>query len=261
MLLRSPGARNGKSEIVTPVWLGRLEVQAPHSYNAGKRRPVLPRSLEAGVSAFVESAAPAASQPGPVDEPSRVAASVKRLVLTGDASGAREEFADLVRLEQRRASRLAFYVLRNAADADEAVQDAFVKVFDHIASYREEVPFGVWFTRILINGCLDRRKARLRRERWLGATMPDDVEPAGRAQPIASDPSPEQQLLAGERQKRISQAVQALPGRQRLVFMLSQYDGRSPQEISAVTGMSESTIRVHLFRAVRKLRVSLEGLL
>ena len=73
---------------------------------------------------------------------------------------AREQFADLVAQHQRRAVRIAYSYLRDAHDADEAVQDAFVKVFTHIASYREEYPFEVWFTRILVNGCLDLRKAR-----------------------------------------------------------------------------------------------------
>ena len=79
---------------------------------------------------------------------------------------ARERFGALVAAHQRRASRIAYQYLRDAAEADEAVQDAFVKVFAHITSYREAWPFEVWFTRILINGCLDRRKARARRERW-----------------------------------------------------------------------------------------------
>ena len=63
--------------------------------------------------------------------------------------------------------RIAFHYLRDGAEADEAVQDAFVKAYSHLASFREELPFEVWFTRILINGCLDRIKARTRRERWL----------------------------------------------------------------------------------------------
>ena len=50
------------------------------------------------------------------------------------------------------------------AEADEAVQDAFVKAYSHLSTFREELPFEVWFTRILINGCLDRIKARTRRE-------------------------------------------------------------------------------------------------
>ena len=59
-----------------------------------------------------------------------------------------------------------------AAEADEAVQDAFVKAYAHLDSFREELPFEVWFTRILINGCLDRIKARTRRARWF-APMPE----------------------------------------------------------------------------------------
>ena len=78
-----------------------------------------------------------------------------------------QRFEGLVVAHQRRALRIAFQYLRDAAEADEAVQDAFVKVFSHIGSYREAWPFEVWFTRILINGCLDRRKARVRRDRWI----------------------------------------------------------------------------------------------
>ena len=70
-------------------------------------------------------------------------------------------------------SRIAFHYLRDAADADEAVQDAFVKAYMHFGSFREELPFEVWFTRILINGCLDRLKARRRRERWIAPPIVD----------------------------------------------------------------------------------------
>ena len=62
----------------------------------------------------------------------------------------------------------------NAADADEAVQDAFVKVFAHMTSYRDDLPFEVWFTRILINGCLDRRKARAAPRALVRAAPSDD---------------------------------------------------------------------------------------
>jgi len=79
---------------------------------------------------------------------------------------ARERFSTIVAAHQRRATRIAHQYLRDPSEADEAVQDAFVSVFSHITSYREAWPFEVWFTRILINGCLDRRKARSRRERW-----------------------------------------------------------------------------------------------
>src|SRR5262245_54834722 len=78
---------------------------------------------------------------------SELAAEIKALVVAGNRDQARERFADLVAHQQRRALRIAYHYLRDAHDADEAVQDAFVKVFTHIASYREELPFEVWFTR------------------------------------------------------------------------------------------------------------------
>jgi len=117
----------------------------------------------------VPAAAPARERrpvPGPASEDTRLAVEIRELVARGSMDEARDRFAGLVATHQRRASRIAYQYLRDAAEADEAVQDAFVKAFGHIASYRDAWPFEVWFTRILINGCLDRRKARARRERW-----------------------------------------------------------------------------------------------
>ena len=85
----------------------------------------------------------------------------------GNDHAARELFAQIVTRQQRRASRIAWHYLRDAADADEAVQDAFVKAYTHIASFQRNLSFEVWLTRILINGCLDRQKARTRRSRWM----------------------------------------------------------------------------------------------
>src|ERR671913_1632871 len=95
------------------------------------------------------------------------ASAVKAMQAAGDLEDARQRYAELVARHQRRAVRIAYHYLRDSAEADEAVQDAFVKAYQHLASFREELPFDVWFTRILINGCLDRIKARTRRERWL----------------------------------------------------------------------------------------------
>lgn len=186
------------------------------------------------------------------------ASAVKAFQADGRLAEARDRFAELVARHQRRASRIAYHYLRDAAEADEAVQDAFVKSFTHLASFREELPFDVWLTRILINGCLDRIKARTRRERWL-QPMPDR-DPSARpfAERVASGgPSPEDALLARERRQAIAAALERLPERQRAVFVLSHVEGRTSREVSALTGLSESTVRVHLFRAIRKLRTLL----
>jgi RNA polymerase sigma-70 factor, ECF subfamily len=184
------------------------------------------------------------------------AAAVKALQAEGRHAEARDRFAELVSRHQRRAVRIAFHYLRDAADADEAVQDAFIKAYSHLSTFREELPFEVWFTRILINGCLDRIKARTRRERWI-VSMPEGSGGADRdfaERTAGRGPSPEDQLLAKERRERLASALARLPERQRAVFMLSHYEGCTSREVSAITGLNESTVRVHLFRAIRKLR-------
>jgi len=189
-----------------------------------------------------------------------VAIRIRDLVAHGQAAEARERFAELVAVHQRRALRIAYQYLRDRAEADEAVQDAFVKVFGHIESYREAWPFEVWFTRILINGCLDRRKARARRDRWFAPV--DETRLADQARPAfggSGELDPESRLLARERRARLTAAVDRLDGRQRTVFMLCHYGDCTPREVSAITGLNESTVRVHLFRAARKLRGFLGG--
>jgi len=202
----------------------------------------------------------------PLSDDSRLAVEIRDLVDRGDMNEARDRFAGLVVAHTRRALRIAFQYLRDSAEADEAVQDAFVKVFSHITSYREAWPFEVWFTRILINGCLDRRKARVRRDRWI-VPAADPAAIVGyerRGLPSASAHSPAQadpeaRLLARERRARMTAAVERLEGRQRTVFMLCHYGDCTPREVGAMIGLNESTVRVHLFRAARKLRALLGG--
>jgi RNA polymerase sigma-70 factor (ECF subfamily) len=191
----------------------------------------------------------------------RVAVDVKALQAVGRLDDARERYGELVLRHQRRASRIAFHYLRDVADADEAVQDAFMKAYTHIGTFREELPFEVWFTRILINGCLDRLKMRRRRERWIAPPVVDasglERNPADFLP--ARGQSPEEHVLADERRRRLNAALAKLPERQRLVFMLSHFEGRTSREVSGMTGLNESTVRVHLFRAIRRLRGLLTG--
>jgi RNA polymerase sigma-70 factor (ECF subfamily) len=189
----------------------------------------------------------------------KTAVEVKALQAAGELDQARERFAELVARHQRRALRIAFHYVRDSADADEAVQDAFVKAYSHIGTFREELPFEVWFTRILINGCLDRLKARKRREKWIA---PPTIDPSGVERNPAEflpsrGPSPEEYVLKQERRRQLMAALGQLPERQRLVFVLSHFEGRSSREVSQTTGLNESTVRVHLFRAIRRLRALL----
>src|SRR5918993_1239418 len=163
--------------------------------------------------------------PRPADVESNLAGQIQDLLAAGNDHGARDLFGQIVSRQQRRASRIAWHYLRDVAEADEAVQDAFVKAYTHIGSFQRHLSFEVWFTRILINGCLDRQKARTRRSRWMmpvadaGRRDQDIVQRATRS----SDRSPEEALLAREWREQLHAAVNKLPDRQRLVFMLCHF--------------------------------------
>jgi RNA polymerase sigma-70 factor (ECF subfamily) len=164
-------------------------------------------------------------------------------------------YGDLVRRHQRRALRIACRMLRDQADADEVVQDAFVKAYVHLPSFRRELPFQVWFTRILINRCLDRLRARKRRERWaVSIPQPRPGQRDFLEGVVGSTVSPEDQVLARERREKLAGALARLPERQRSVIILSHYEGLTSPEVSALTGWNPSTVRVQLFRGLRNLR-------
>lgn len=189
-----------------------------------------------------------------------MACEARALLLGGEVEAARECYGTIVEALQRRASRLAFFYLRDAAEADEAVQDAFVRAYTNLGTFDGQHPFEVWFTRILVNGCLDRIKARRRRARWLvPAGERDGLAGEAAFEPVDSGETPEDRIVARERRRALVAAIDRLPDRQRTVVLLSHLDGRSTREIGLLTGLSESTVRVHLFRAVRRLRQWLAG--
>ena len=179
---------------------------------------------------------------------------VKALVVAGDLPCARECFGELVALLQGRANRIACAYLRNAADADEAVQDAFIRVFERMPEYKDELPFDQWFTRILVNGCIDRGRARRRREARVGPLLAMHIDR------LAHDTESVDRRMVGRQWRgAVARAVQDLPSRQRAVFAMCHYEDRSSAEVASLLGVKESTVRVHLFRAVHKLRTALEA--
>lgn len=195
--------------------------------------------------------APPSADAQTIDE---LALDVQLAAAHGDRAAAAAAFEPIVVRLQRRASRLAYWYLRHADEADEVVQETFLKAFERIAQYRPEMSFEAWFLRSLVNGCLDRAKAARRRGRWMVPAIGADALADRTA---SREPSPERQVLDGERQTALAEAIRQLPERQRAVVLLSQIDERSHAEIGALIGVNESTVRVHLFRALRRLRAVL----
>lgn len=199
----------------------------------------------------------ASTQPAGEPTNTELVRDVRALLASGDSAAAQRLFGMLVERYQRRAARIAYHYLRDPVEVEEAVQDAFLKVFRHLPACRAELRFDLWFTRIVVNGCLDRLKARTRRGRLLVAA---NAEARGlQEQRQADGGSPEGALLARETRRRLLAAVERLPARQRAAVLLTRFEGHSPREAGAILGLNEATVRVHLFRAVQTLRRRLRG--
>ena len=138
--------------------------------------------------------------------------------------------------------RVAFSVLRNPADAEDAVQEAFVRVLRHRDSLAEVRDRRVWLIRIVWNIVLDRkRRAKTRPET-------DDVAELARVLP-SNGLSAEQVAAAAQHHAHVLGCVEQLPAKEREVLMLSAFEELTSVEIATVLGITESSVRSRLFRA------------
>lgn len=138
--------------------------------------------------------------------------------------------------------RVAYSVLRNSADAEDAVQETFLRVLRHQDSLHEVRDHRVWLIRIAWNIALDRtRRAKTRPET-------DDVTELARVLPAAGL-SAEQVAAAAQHHVRVLKLVDRLPAKERDVLVLSAFEELSSVEIAAVLGITESSVRSRLFRA------------
>jgi RNA polymerase sigma-70 factor (ECF subfamily) len=165
-------------------------------------------------------------------------------VQAGDASA----FDELVRRQLPRARLIARRLLQNPEDADDLVQDAFLRALERIGTFDLSRSFEPWFTRILVNLGRDfHRKQQVRRtEAHDPETLPGGARP---------DTEVERAELRGS----LARALEALPDRQRLIVTLFEIDGRSTEEIAGMLNVSQVTIRWHLHQARRTLRAALKG--
>jgi RNA polymerase sigma-70 factor (ECF subfamily) len=147
--------------------------------------------------------------------------------------------------------RVAYSVLRNAADAEDAVQEAFVRVLRHRETLHEVRDQRVWLIRIVWNVVLDRmRRAKTRPET-------DDVAELARVLP-AEGLSAEERVAAAQHHAHVLACVEQLPVKERQVLMLSAFEELNSVEIASVLGITESSVRSRLFRA-RNLMAELLG--
>lgn len=162
--------------------------------------------------------------------------------------------AILVEKYKRLVYRIAIQITRNHEDADDVMQDTFLKVYESIHSFRKEATFETWLYRIVVNHAMNVVKRRKRRrETSLSATSEMEIRPdLRRTADLANNP----QLNAEkeELQKWVTQAVDSLPVKHRTVVILHEFEGLTHPEIASILNCSEGTVRSRLHYARRRLR-------
>lgn len=184
----------------------------------------------------------------------------ERLDMAAAPQVSTREFSSWMICEQKRIFLLCLRMLQDREDADSATQDAFLKAFQFMskASSKELDDPNKWITRIAINTCLDRLRSR-KWQIWRRRPAPEDEAIILEMEP-ATEPAADDRVFAGQIQARLGRALEKLSPRQRAVFTLRHYENRSLDEIAELLGLDIGTVKMHLFRTIRKLRLELHDL-
>src|ERR1017187_6302994 len=144
----------------------------------------------------------------------------------------------------------------NESDAEDVVQDSFLRAYRQLGAFDDQAAFGSWVYRITVNCSLDLIRARKRRSEQM---QPADAE---MDDPIAAlpspDPAPDRLALSGEIRERLASAMSRLSDIERSAFMLRHFEGMGLEEVSRALGCRPGAAKHSIFRAVRKLRRALE---
>jgi RNA polymerase sigma-70 factor (ECF subfamily) len=174
----------------------------------------------------------------------------------GDASA----FEELVRQYDRAVLRLAVHLTGSQEDGQDIYQEAFLRAYINIGSFRFECSFYTWIYRIVTNLCLDHLRKRSSRYRDLTTTISSDGEEEqilDRIPDQRAGASPERNMASSELRGCIVRAMERLSPRERVVFELKHYHGLRLRTVAGILNTSEGTIKNTLFRATHKLRAQL----
>jgi RNA polymerase sigma-70 factor (ECF subfamily) len=170
----------------------------------------------------------------------------------GDA----DAFRMLVDRHSHAVFRVAYRMTGNEHDADDVVQETLLRAYRQLGRFEERANFGTWLHRIAINCSLDLLRARGRSDKHYGGD-PEEVELTGA---IKSDAQQDRLLLSAELQEQVKAAMERLSGNERTAFVLRHFEGMPVEEIGKTLGIQVNAAKHTIFRAVRKLRESLEPL-
>ncbi|HEX6133894.1 MAG TPA: RNA polymerase sigma factor [Longimicrobiales bacterium] len=163
-------------------------------------------------------------------------------VLHGDA----EAYGRLVSRHMRRAFAVAYRILQHREDAEDVVQDSFIRALERIDQLQRGRPFRPWLLRIVVNRALNFRRGRTLR---LTEPIPDSAAAPGGA--------PDRSAERADLRAHLSRALAALPEKQRTIVQLADLENLTSAEIGEIMELSDGTVRWHLHEARKALRLSL----
>ena len=186
----------------------------------------------------------------------RMDASEAAAVLARARQGDSDAFSVLVERHSRNAFRLAHRLTGNEQDAEDVVQESFIRAYRQLGRFESRANFGTWLYRIVANCSVDLIRVRQSRRDQSRAESLDE------AADIASNaaPGPERLARSAEIERHVASALSQLSPLERAAFTLRHYEGRSIDEIGRMLGLGTSATKHSVFRAVRKLRIALESL-
>jgi len=169
-------------------------------------------------------------------------------------AGERGLFEVLMRRYNQRVYRAARAIVKDEAEAEDVMQQAYVNAFMHLGQFEARSRFSTWLTQIVVNEALARRQ-KLRAAQILTERLED-----GNGPPVeslrSSQPDPERQAYAGELQRALEEAVDSLPETYRTVFMLRDIEGMSTAETGEGLGLGDEAVKTRLHRARAMVRRS-----
>jgi len=188
--------------------------------------------------------------------PSTIARDDESQLVTAAKSGDAAAFEELVNRYERKIFRLTMNITRNHEDAEDAMQDAFMKAYAHLANFQGDSRFYTWLVRIAANEAL----MRLRKRRPNQFSLDEPVEGDEDLMPRELQdwgPSPEQRYAQAEMRDILDQAIDQLEPEYRVPFVLRDMEELSTEETAAAMGISVAAVKSRLLRARLKLRQKL----
>ena len=172
-------------------------------------------------------------------------------------AGNADAFRRLVERHSRNVFRLAYRMTRNEHDAEDVVQEAFLRAYRNLDRFEERAHFGSWIYRIAANCAYDALRARERRQEHADPVTIDDTSNGPATQLASEAPAPDRLVFGGEVRRRVAQAMRRMSTLEKSAFTLRHFEGMSIEEIGRALDLDASAAKQSVFRAVRKVRDAL----